>query len=96
MIFGLTKDDLEKPTMTAVEEVYVHDGKGGSAIVHVGDQVELFKPEKNKSTFDYLGPGPYTIEWLAQWRCGRNFLQLATQTAGNGKGINASQLKIVS
>jgi len=94
IVLGLSKADLEKPTMTEVEEVYVHDGKGGSVKVHVGDQVELFKPDK--CTLEYLGPGPYTIEWLAQWRCGEDFLQLTTQTKGRGKGINASKIKIAS
>jgi hypothetical protein len=96
MILGLTKADLEKPTTIEVSEVYVHDGKGGSAKVSVGDQVEVYNPSENRSTLEYLGPGPYTIEWLAQWRCGRHFLQLTTPTKGKGKGVNASQLKIVS
>jgi hypothetical protein len=95
MVLGLTKDDLEKPTMVAVDEVHVHDGKGGSAKVHIGDQVEVFEPDKHKNTLDYLGPGPYTIEWLAQWRCGRNFVQLSTLKNGNGKGVNACKLKII-
>ena len=94
MILGLSKADLEKPTMTEVKEVHVHDGKGGSVIVRIGDQVEVFKPDKNKSTLEYLGPGPYTIEWLAKWRCGRDFLQLTTPTEGEGKGVNASKIKI--
>ncbi|MBD3359170.1 MAG: hypothetical protein GF365_00460 [Candidatus Buchananbacteria bacterium] len=96
MVLGLTKADLKKPTMVAVAEVHVHDGKGGSAKVQVGDQVEVFEPDLNKVTLDYLGPGPYTIEWLAQWRCGRHFLQLSTPTKGKGKGVNAYKLKIVS
>jgi len=95
MIIGLTKADLEKPTTTEVNEVYVHDGKGGSAKVRVGDQVELILGAE-KSTLEYLGPGPYTIEWLARWRCGRHFLQLTTPTKGKGKGVNASEFKIVS
>ncbi|MBU1164885.1 hypothetical protein KKA15_04995 [Patescibacteria group bacterium] len=96
MILGLTKEDLEKPTITEVEEVRVHDGRGGAATVRVGDQVEVFKPEENKLTLAYLGPGPYTIEWTAQWRCGRDFLQLTTPTKGKGKGVNASKFQIVS
>lgn len=95
IVFGLTKEDLKKPTLTEVDEAQVHDGKGGSATVRVGDQVEIFEPAKNKSTFKYLGPGSYIIEWLAQWRCGRDFVQLTTPTKGNGKGVNASKLKII-
>jgi hypothetical protein len=91
MVLGLIKDDLEKPTMVAVDEVHVHDGKGGSAKVRVGDQVEVFEPDKHKTTLDYLGP----IEWLAQWRCGRDFVQLSTPKNGNGKGVNACKLKII-
>lgn len=93
IVFGLTKEDLAKPTITEVDEVLVHDGKGGSAKVHVGDQVVLLKPN-DELMFNYLGPGPYTIEWLAQWRCGRHFLQLTTPTKGQGRGVNASHLKI--
>ena len=94
-VLGLTKADLEKPTMVEVNEVHVHDGKGGSAKVRVGDQVDLLKPD-DKFMLDYLGTGPYTIEWLAQWRCGRDFLQLVTPTKGRGQGVNASYLRIVS
>ena len=96
MVLGLTQADLEKPTITEVDEVHVHDGMGGRAKVRVGDQVEVYKPDQNKGTLEYLGSGPYTIEWLAQWRCGRHFLQLTTPTKGGGKGVNASSLKIVS
>lgn len=95
MILGLTEDDLKKPTITEVEEVSVHDGKGGAAKVRVGDKVELLRPRKNRTGFDYLGPGPYTIEWLARWRCGREFLQLTTPKNGSGKGINANEMKVV-
>ena len=94
MILGLTAEDLERPTTTEVDEVPVHDGKGGSVMVRVGDQVELLESEV--SSLDYLGPGPYTIEWLAQWRCGRYFLQLTTPTKGKGKGMNASKMKIAA
>ena len=69
-VFGLSKEDLERPTTTEVEELFIHDGKGGSAKVRVGDQVELLEPD-DESGLKYLGPGPYTIEWLAKWRCGR-------------------------
>lgn len=96
MVLGLTKEDLKKPTTTEVQEVHVHDGKGGSAIVRVGDKVELLNPNHDKSSLDYLGPGPYTIEWLYKYRCGREFLQLTTPTKGGGKGISAARMKIAS
>jgi hypothetical protein len=94
-VIGLTKEQLERPTLTGVNEVFVHDEEGGFVPVHVGDQVEIFEPTNNKSTLEYLGPGPYTIEWLARWRCGRGFLQLTTPTKGSGKGVNADKIKIV-
>jgi hypothetical protein len=96
IVLGLTDEDLERPTMTEADEVHVHDGKGGWAKVRVGDRVVLFEPGENKSTWNYLGPGPYTIEWLAIWRCGMGFLQLTTPTKGKGKGVNASVMKIAS
>ncbi|MCX6744591.1 MAG: hypothetical protein NTX82_03645 [Candidatus Parcubacteria bacterium] len=92
----LTKADPKKPTITEMREVRVHDGKGGSAIVQVGDKVDLLDPVNNTSGLEYLGPGPYTIEWLARWRCGAEFLQLTTPTKGEGKGINACEMKIAS
>ena len=96
MVLGLSESDLERPTTIEVEELSVHDGKGGIAKVCVGDKVEVFDPDENTSTLDYLGPGPYTIEWLARWRCGRGFLQLTTPTKGKGKGVNASRIRITS
>lgn len=94
VVFGLSEEDLKNPTMTELEEVCVHDGKGGTAKVRVGDKVELLNPD-DEYHLDYLGPGPYTIEWLARWRCGRKFLQLTT-TKGKGKGMNADSLKVAS
>ena len=87
--------DPLKPTMVKVQEVRVHDGKGGGVEVRMRDQVELLRPN-NKSMLEYLGPGPYTIEWLGRWRCGRGFLQLKTKEKGRGKGVNASELKAAS
>ena len=95
MIFGLTEEDLAKETLTEVDEVAVHDGKGGISKVRVGDQVEIFEPAKNKSTVDYLGPGPYTITWLARWRCNREFLQLTNQK-NESMGVNNNVIKIAS
>jgi hypothetical protein len=95
-ILGLFKTDLEKPTTQTIQEVHVHDGNGGSAKVCVGDQVEIFNPVKNKRTLDFLGPGPYTIEELGRWKCGREYVQLTTRKKGTGNGVNASKLKIVS
>ena len=91
IVLGLSEEDLEKPTITEVAEVHVHDGKGGSAKVRKGGYVSLL--EHDEFLNGYLGPGPYEVTWTAEWRCGRDYCSVK---ANNGKtmGINASKLKI--
>ena len=75
-----------------VKEAYVDDGKKGIIKVCVGDQVELKNPD-DKQMLNYLGPGPYTIEWMCKWRCGRYFLQVKT-SGRSGGGANTYKFKI--
>jgi len=86
--------NLSEPTIVEVKEAYVHGKKGDSVKVCVGDQVELFKKDDDFLN-RYLGPGPCTITWLGQWRCGRDYLQVKSSN-GNDLGVNASRFKIVS
>jgi|GEM_PF-3802740 hypothetical protein len=93
VIFG--QIDLEKPNQVKVNEADVHDGKGGFCTVHPGDQVELVD-KSDESMNRWLGPGPYTIEWIGQWRCGRKSLYLKTTGGDNSgePGSHASDFKI--
>ncbi len=73
--------DFSKPTITRVDEAFVHDGKGGSRLVRPGDPVELLDPG-NEFMLKWLGPGPYIISWIGEWRCGRRSLYLKTEKGG--------------
>ncbi len=97
VVFGLSKSDLEKPTITEVNEANVHDGKGGYCTVHPGDQVELVD-SSNEFMNRWLGPGPYTIKWIGQWRGGRKSLYLKTTGGDNsgGPGCHARDFKILN
>ena len=89
--------DLTKPTQITVNEAHVQDGKGGYSVVHPGDQVELLD-QNNEFMNRWLGPGPYTIKWIGQWRCGRKSLYLITTGGDNsgGPGSHASDFKVVN
>jgi len=91
IVLGLSKEDLEKPTITEVAEVHVHDGKGGSAVVRKGDKVS--PKDYSKFLMEHLGPWPYEVTWTAQWRCGMGYCQVKSNS-GETMGINASELTI--
>ena len=91
IVLGLTKEDLEKPTITEVAEVHVHDGNGGSAMVRKGGHVSLL--EHDDFLNGRLSPGPYEVTWTAIWRCGRGYCSVKADN-GETMGINASELKI--
>jgi hypothetical protein len=87
--------DLSIPTCTRINEAYVHDGKGGSCPVHVGNQVDLLNFD-DEFMQRWLEPGPYTVTWLGRWRCNRECCGLKTSGGDNSGGptVNASYLKI--
>ena len=92
IVFGLTEEDLKKPTLTAASEVHVHDGFGGWTKARNGDRVSPV--EYDKFLMDHLGPWPYEVTYTAQWRCGMGYCQVKSH-CGKTMGVNASQLKIV-
>lgn len=91
IVFGLSKKDLEKPTITEVGGVHVSDGKGGTIIVRKGDKVS--PAEYSKSLMDDLGPWPYEVTWTAEWRCGMGFCEVKSKR-GKTTGLNTSELTI--
>lgn len=72
-----------------VDKVPVSDGQGRTKMLGAGDQVRL-KPDYSaddsfgrRSMIDFLGgDGPFEIEWVGVWPCGRSMLYLKPRGAG--------------
>jgi hypothetical protein len=92
IILGLSNEEIEKPTITETEEVYVHSENGG-ALVRKGDKVSPLN--ENEFLIEYLGQPPYEVKWTGVWRCGRQFCEVKSSN-GKTMGINANRLKIAA
>jgi hypothetical protein len=84
---GITLMDLLKPTIVSIDSTYIHQRPGVGRLVKVGSTVDLKDP--NSSLREFLGPGPYVISWIGQWRCGRVSLYFS------GPGAHADDFKFV-
>jgi hypothetical protein len=83
--------DLSKPTIVRIDSTFVFLRPGVGRLVKVGSTVELKDP--NSSLLEFLGPGPYVISWIGQWRCGR--VSLYFRTPGGEPGAHADNFTFV-
>lgn len=89
IVFGLSKEDLEKPTIDFVDEIKLTNDDGNEQLVTKGDKVKLKKFDGRDGS-EYrekvikIGINSCTIKDIGVWRCGWVTLYL---TLDNGKEI---------